>query len=46
MHKKVEGAILKSDSEPLSEITWESSFKMETEFLNYLQIFESFNLRV
>lgn len=46
MHKKAEGKILKSDSEPFSEITWESSFKTEIEFPNYLQVFESFTLRV
>lgn len=36
MHKKAEGKILESDSEPFSEITWESSFKKEIEFPNYL----------
>lgn len=41
MHKKAEARILKSGSQPFSEITWESSFKMETEFPNYLWGFES-----
>lgn len=46
MHKKTYSKILKSDSEPLSEVTWEHSFKMEIEFPNYLEGFDTFTLRV
>lgn len=35
-HKKAYSRILKSDSEALSEVTWEFSFKTEIEFPNYL----------
>lgn len=38
--------ILKNDPGPLSEVNCKSSFKMEIEFPSYLEVFDTFTLRV